>query len=248
MKRLLSNLALGAIACFNLAGATVAAQDPLAVSPGAYRLEFENAWVKVVRVFYGPGTVIGPHLHTEWASAYVYLNDGGPILFKHEGLPYSGVTRPATRAGSFRVYKAIKEVHAVENPTAAPSEFLRVEFKTDPVDTASLRGKFHREEPRPITTVQRKQFENAQVRITRVVVAPGDALDLTSAAASPSLIVALTSTPIGRQSERNEPDRIPIAIGQVAWVRAGGAIRILGGPTAPSEVLRFEFKTRPMQR
>lgn len=78
------------------------AQDPLVVSPDAYPLEFENAWVKVVRVVYGPTVVIAPHLHTERASAYVYLNDGGPILFKHEGLPYAGVTRPATKAGSSR--------------------------------------------------------------------------------------------------------------------------------------------------
>ena len=53
------------------------------------------------------------HFHTEQASAYVYLNDGGPILFKHEVLPYAAVTRPATKSGSFRVYKLLNEVHSV---------------------------------------------------------------------------------------------------------------------------------------
>lgn len=65
---------------------------------------------------------------------------GPPIHFRHEGLPYAGVTRPATKADSFLVYKGIKEVRAVENPTTTPSDFLRVEFKTQPLEKASLRG------------------------------------------------------------------------------------------------------------
>ncbi len=164
--------------CLSLTVVAGATQDPLTVSPDAYRLEFENAWVKVVRVIYGPKAVIAPHFHTERASAYVYLNDGGPILFKHEGLPYAGVTRPATKAGSFRIYKGLKEVHSVENPTATPSDFLRVEFKTEPLEEASLKGKFFREEPAPTATVQRTQFENAQVRITRIVVGLGDVVEI----------------------------------------------------------------------
>jgi hypothetical protein len=57
MNRTLSRVALRAVASLSLA-ATVAAQDPLTVSPSAYRLEFENAWVKVVRVLYGPKAVM----------------------------------------------------------------------------------------------------------------------------------------------------------------------------------------------
>ncbi len=117
---------------FGLTARSAGSQDPVIVSPHTYRLVFENAWVKVVRVTYAPRAVVPPHFHTERASAYVYLNDGGPILFKHEGLPYAGVTRPPTKAGSFRVYKGIEEVHSVENPTDMSSEFLRVEFKSEP--------------------------------------------------------------------------------------------------------------------
>jgi hypothetical protein len=220
-----------------------AAQDPLVVSPGAYRLEFENAWVKVVRVLYGPKAVIAPHFHTERASAYVYLNDGGPILFKHEGLPYAGVSRPATKAGSFRVYKGLDEVHSVENPTATPSDFLRVEFKTEPLEVASLRGKFFREEPVPMATVQRTQFENAQVRITRIRVAPGEAVSLTGEGGEPALLVALVPTgvePAGGSSRH-------IETGQTAWMDAGQATTVQSvGNTG--ELLRFDFKTRPLER
>lgn len=240
-----SLLVAGAVAVLSFV-ATVAAQDPLAVSPEAYRLEFENAWVKVVRVYYAPKAVIAPHFHTERPSAYVYLNDGGPILFKHEGLPYAAVTRPATRAGSFRIYKGIHEVHSVENPTETPSEFLRVEFKTAPLDDASLRGKFFREPSVPPATVQRMQFENAQVRITRVLVPPGDTLDVTATAGHPTLLVALTPGQFGVRAPTAPGDGRRLQVGQTGWLEAGGGgwVRPIGA--TPFEVLRFEFKTRPV--
>jgi hypothetical protein len=46
------------------------AQDPLKVAPQAYKLEFENEWVKVVRVHYGPREKIPAHDHTERSAAY----------------------------------------------------------------------------------------------------------------------------------------------------------------------------------
>jgi hypothetical protein len=225
-------------ACAGLTVVAAAAQDPLVVSPGAYRLEFENAWVKVVRVVYGPKAVIAPHLHTERASAYVYLNDGGPIVFKHEGLPYAGVTRPATRAGSFRVYKGIHEVHSVENPTATPSDFLRVEFKTEPVGEATLKGKFFREEPASAATTQQTQFENAQVRITRVRVATGETVAVIAGGDQPALLVALTATRLESEGRSGRQ----LEMGTTAWLNGGHTTRVGAG-----EVLRFDFKTRPAQ-
>ncbi len=221
--------------------ASLAAQDPHAVSPHAYRLAFENAWVKVTRVVYAPRVVIAPHFHTERASAYVYLNDGGPIVFKHEGLPYAGVTRPATRAGSFRVYKGIEEVHSVENPTDVPSEFLRVEFKTVPLDEVSLRGKFFRDEPPPSATGSRVQFENAQVRISRVRVVAGDAFDLATDGL-PALVVALTRAGLASGGAANQE----LGIGQTGWLDAGSAAVLRADLSAPAEALRFDWKTRPV--
>ena len=187
--------------------------------------------------------MIGPHLHTERASAYVYLNDGGPILFKHEGLPYAGVTRPATKAGSFHFNKGLREVHSVENPTATPSDFLRVEFQTEPMEEASLRGKFFREELEPTATAERTQFENAQVRITRIHVVTGDTLGLTAAGELPALLVALT--PTGIAAPPDSPARLFDA-GKTRWLDAGDSVGIRTVGT-PSELLRFDFKTRPME-
>jgi hypothetical protein len=220
---------------------SAAAQDPLTVVPDAYRLDFENAWVKVVRVVYGPKAVIAPHLHTERASAYVYLNDGGPIVFRHEGLPCAAVTRPATTAGSFRVYKGLKEVHSVENPTDTPSEFLRVEFKTEPLDDAALKGKFYREDGAEPTTAQRVQFENAQIRITRVQVSAGDTLALIAHEA-PALLVALSGADVSDTAESVRH----LGSGRTVWLDPAETITI-GGRKTPSEVLRFDFKTRPSE-
>lgn len=224
-----------------------AAQDALRVSPDAYRLVFENDWVKVVRVHYGPRAVIAPHDHTARPAAYVYLNDGGPILFKHVGLPYGAVTRPATRAGSFRVYRGLQEVHSVENPTDVPSEFLRVEFKTQPIDEGSLKGKFHREDhPRDIN-LERVQFENPQIRVTRLAAAPGQTLEPAASAGAPALLVALTESrvQVGRPANRGEGTRL--LTGEAGWLDPGDGVRIHGGAESAAELLLFEFKTNPVR-
>jgi hypothetical protein len=152
---------------------SASAQDPLKVAPQAYKLEFENEWVMVTRVHYAPYEKIPEHYHTERSSAYVYLNDGGPIIFKHVNLPYGDITRKETKAGSFRLYKGLKEVHTVENPTGVPSDFLRVEFKTEPVNDQSLRGKFYREQYPPGENFRKMQFENER---TSKFASPGSSL------------------------------------------------------------------------
>jgi len=225
---------------------TVAAQNPLKVSPASYRLVFENDWVKVVRVRYGPRQVIAPHDHTARAAAYVYLNDGGPIVFRHEGLPYGAVTRPATRAGSFRVYRGLKEVHSVENPTDIPSEFLRVELKTEPIDEGSLKGKFHREDHPLDENLQRVQFENAQIKITRLVVASSQPLEHAPTPGGPALLVALTESSIelGPPGDRGLQKRLQA--GETGWMGAGDRAWIRGGAERAAELLVFDFKTKPV--
>jgi hypothetical protein len=209
------------------------AQDPLKVASQAYKLEFENEWVKVMRVHYGPHEKISAHDHTERAAAYVYLNDGGPVIFKHIGLEYGAVTRPATKAGSFRLYKAIKEVHEVENTSDLPSDFLRVEFKTRMVDEKTLRGRFYRESG--------PEFEDEQLRITRLVCAPGKSLDVKAGASAPSLLIALSPARLSVIGPNGKTSKLNLSLGQTSWQSAGESARL----ESPAELLRFEFKTRP---
>jgi len=219
-------------------------KDPLKVAPQAYRLEFENEWVRVMRVRYGPREKIAEHYHTERPAAYVYLNDAGPIIFKHVALPYGDVTRAATKAGSFRLYRAVKEVHAVENPGDTPSEFLRVEFKTEPTNQNSLRGKFHREPVAPGENFRKVQFENEQIRITRVVVAARKSMDASTTTTEPALLVALTPAELQAAGPKGKA-RVNLETGKTRWIGVGqqGELENSGG--APVELLRFDFKTKP---
>lgn len=209
---------------------TAFGQDPLKVAPEAYKLQFENEWVKVTRVHYAAKAKIPVHDHTETGAAYVYLNDSGPIIFKHIGLSYGAVTRPAVKAGSFRLYRGVKEVHEVENQTDGPSDFLRVEFKTVEDEQKPLRGKFHREEyPTDVNFVM-LQFENAQLRATRVICAKN--CEISAPAGAPVLLIDLTPN-----SNNLSGKTIWIAPGKREIISSTGAGHVM--------FLRFDFKSKP---
>ncbi|HMB28788.1 MAG TPA: hypothetical protein VKS99_11815, partial [Blastocatellia bacterium] len=177
-----------------LLAAPALAQDPVKVAPQAYKLDFENDWVKVLRVHYAAKEKIPEHDHPATGAAYVYLNDSGPVIFKHIGLSYGAITRPAVKARSFRVWYAVKETHEVENTGDTPSDSVRIEFKTEPVNAMSLRGRFQPEEyPQDgaAENFQKIQFENEQIRVTRLAVAPRKNFTVSTAANEPALLVAL---------------------------------------------------------
>jgi hypothetical protein len=219
-------------------------KDPLKVAPKAYKLEFENEWIRVMRVRYGPREKIAEHYHTERASAYVYLNDAGPVIFKHKDLPYGDITRAAVKTGSFRLYRGVKEVHGVENPGDTASEFLRVEFKTEPINQNSLRGKFHREPVAPGENLRKIQFENEQIRVTRMVIAPHNRMDQSTNATEPALLVALTQSKLQAVGPKGKA-RVRLEMGKSRWLGVGQPDELENSGDAPVELLRFEFKTKP---
>jgi Tfp pilus assembly protein PilF len=231
-----------AVVC--LSAVAVAAQVPLKVAPEAYKLEFENDHVKVQRAHYAPHAKIPEHDHTAFGAAYVYLNDAGPVIFKHVGLSYGAVTRPAVKAGSFRLYKAVKETHEVENPSDTPSDFLRVEFKTEPAkDPNTLRGKFFREDVPAGENFQKVQFENEQVRITRLSCAAGKKCEYVAPATEPGLLVALTAAQL--KPAQGRP--VELAPGQTRWLEAGKKEQWENAGKEAAELLRFDFKTAPLK-
>ena len=203
-----------------------AAQEGTATLPRNYQLRFENSWVKVTAVHYGPNEQLPGHTHTPNPSAYVYLNDAGPVIFRHVG--GSAATRPATKAGALRVYRGLEEVHEVANTTATPSEFLRVELKTEGRDPATFRGKFERP---PVSTEPIIHVDHPQVRISRVWVEPGQQLVI-AAHTQPALVIALAPGD-GR------------AAGQERWVAAGQSTTLANTGSSAIDFLRFDFKTRP---
>jgi hypothetical protein len=205
-----------------------AAQDPVATLPDAYRLVLENEWVKVTRVHYAPNVKLPVHDHTAWASAYLYLNASGPVVFRHVGADYGAVTRKPTIARSIRLFRGVKETHEVENQSPLPSDFLRVEFKTDPVEPRTLRWTLP-PEAAAATVINKEQFANAQVRISRLLLPPGTAVDLNGAL--PSLVVWLS-----------DPDP-----GRVRWLPKGTNDLLENSSAASLEAVRFELKTVPIE-
>ena len=216
------------------------AQDPVTVLPDSYSNQFENDWVRVVRVRYAPHAKLPAHAHNALPAAYVYLNDGGPVLFKHVGTSYGAATRPATKAGSFRVFRGINEIHEVENTSESPSEFLRVEFKTDPKDVRTLKGKFFRPLAPDGQNLEHVQFENDQVRITHVIGASGRSLRLAAAPSEPALLIAFEPAQL-----REKDSNLTIQTGQARWMPAGSSLTFANIGSRSSEFLRFDFKTTP---
>ena len=178
-----------ALAIVMLAGGVVASKEGATTTlPANYKVQFENAWVKVTSVRYEPMQKLPPHTHTPNPSAYVYLNDGPAVIFRHVGGKGMAATRAATKAGAFRVYKGLEEVHEVENTGNAPSEFLRVELKTAASQPASFVGKFERPVAQNVEPLV--HFNHPQVAITRVWIQSNEAADI-AASAQPALVIAL---------------------------------------------------------
>jgi hypothetical protein len=198
--------------------------------PPNYTLQLDNAWVRVTEVRYAPLEKVGPHSHTPYPSAYVYLNDGPPVVFRHVGGKGVAATRAATKAGAFRVYKGLEEIHEVENTGNAPSEFLRVELKTAPMEPGSFWGKFERSAPGAEAVAQ---FNHPQVRISRVWVSPGQSIEI-AAAGEPVLMIALA-----RGAGLN--------VGESKWIESSARARFSNTTAVPIDLLRFDFKTRPVE-
>lgn len=209
----------------------VAAQEAPGALPNAYRVQFENAWVRVTNVRYGPLEKVPAHSHTPYPSAYVYLNDAGPVIFKHIGGHGTAAKRPATKAGAFRVYQGLDEIHEVENTTETPSEFLRVELKTEGVSAATFRGKFERPSGFSADLVQ---FDHPQLRVSRLTVPAAENRQVT-ASSDPVVLISLT-TGAG------------FTVGQARWLPTAAAADIKNAGGAALEFLRFDLKTRPSTR
>jgi hypothetical protein len=223
-------------------------QDPLRVAPQAYKLQFENDWVKVTRVHYGPRARVPLHDHSRLPAAYVYLNNSGPINFKHEGWEHPVLTRPATKAGAFRLSPttAVGETHEVENPTDTPSDFLRIEFKTEAAGRASLRGRFYPVSYRAGRFVRRVQFVNEQLRVTRLVCPPRRSLTVETSPSEPALLVLLAPALPSPDVRGDGARREILEAGQTVWLAGGGRRRIENPGDAPLELLRFDFRTGPL--
>jgi hypothetical protein len=213
------------------------AQEP---EPRAYRPEFENARVRVTRVLYAPREKIAAHDHPANPVVYVYLRDSGPVRFVHTGEEQFTLTRPAVRAGGFRLSKGAKETHSVESLTDLPTEYLRVEFKGLTVDRQVFRGRFP-PEPRAarLRAAQKVRYEDGQVRITRVTCAARRACPTFGGEKGGSLLVTLTPSHLKSTGDGTE---LTWELGQTAWWEPGAVSSFTNASDRAVEFLRIDLK------
>jgi hypothetical protein len=202
------------------------AQDPVTTLPEAYKVELENAYVKVVRVHYDAGAKLAEHTHPGGTTAYVYLNDSEGVIFSHLGGSNRAVTRPPVKAGAIRIAAGPEEHHTAENTAATPSDFLRIYFKTDDAGVRNLRERV------PPTQVD---FANKQMRITRLRVKPGQNL-LIEAKSVPALRIAIRDGIT--QWTTPPPDFI-------RWLDKGTTEEFAVTGDFPVNIIRIEFLTKP---
>jgi hypothetical protein len=161
--------------------AAASAQDPTKTLPGSYQVQFENDYVRVVRVQYGAGAKLADHTHPAGTTAYVYLNDSDGVVFRHSGNNTRAVTRPPVTAGAIRISTGPEEHHTAENNSPTASDFLRIWIKTESPGSRSMRRL-------PPTE---KEFSNQQLRVTRIALEQHDEQTIT--AKEPALLIELPS-------------------------------------------------------
>jgi len=206
---LASALALGSV--------SVMAQDPLTTLPEAYKAQFENEWVKVVRVHYAAGAKLPEHTHPAGTTAYVYLNDSDGVVFRHAGGSRRAVTRPAVKSGSIRLAAGGEEHHNAENPASTPSDFLRIQIKT--MTSRNLRQRIARPALRTDQNSITVDYTSEPLVIQRFIVAAGQTITA-EGQGMPSLWVAIPS-------------------GETRWTTATHKETIVNSGTTPIEFVRL---------
>ena len=101
--------------------ASASGQDPVKVDPQHYKVETENARVRVLRIHYGPHEKSPMHFHPD--AVAVFLTDGH-VKF---GLPGGKSQEASFKSGETQWNAA--GTHAPENLGDQPFELILVELK-----------------------------------------------------------------------------------------------------------------------
>ena len=120
-----------AIVC--LATVTVLAQDAAKVDAKHYKVVFEDAMVRVLRVHYGPHEKSPMHSHPNVAA--VFLTD----MQSKFTMPDGKTQMMSSKAGDAKAMAAV--THAPENMGDKPMDIVLVEFKTPAKPAAAAPAK-----------------------------------------------------------------------------------------------------------
>ena len=221
------------------AGATAvhAQQDGLVAHPNVYRVQFENEWVRLVRVTIPGSTTLPAHTHPEGYMIHLYFNDAGPVVFEHDGSPYT-ITRPPVKARSYRVGPATPETHIVVNSSAGATDFMRIEFKAAPA--MAPRRRFAAP-PLLDETSSTEEISSDLFKATRVTVASKQSIDIAAGADHPVLLIALTDVAASGGGPA-------LTIGQERFINPGGKETIRNDGVSPVQFLKVDILLKPAGR
>jgi hypothetical protein len=161
--------------------------------------EFENPWVRIVRVHYSPHEKTAVHDHPSTPTVYVYVTDGGRLRLSHDG--EEPVLRPPVKAGGLRFQRGVSERHAVEEMDGVESQYLRIELKTRQVDL-------------PLEDVRRAPgdrtpYESGMIRILRVTCAARSMCPASEHPENPAVVITdsrFAWVPPGASESMNDSD------------------------------------------
>lgn len=240
MHTTIRSIAAAAFLATMLIGArpALAQKDGLEAFPNVYKVQFENSWVRLIRIKLPGHAELADHTHPPGIMLHVYFNDADPVQFNHDGPP-NDVTRPPVKARSYRVGYATPEVHSVINTGAGMSDYMRVELKTE-----GNSGQRSRVPAPALVNVASSVVEvtNAQYRTTRVTVASGQTSELTASEAGAALFLALTDGIVVDESEK--PAR-QLTTGSELFLDRGARAQVRSGGSSPIQLLRIDFLTAP---
>ena len=239
MKFTLKSLPIALVVAAVSVGATPvhAQQDGLVAHPNVYRVQFENDWVRLVRVTIPGTTTLPAHTHPPGYMIHLYFNDAEPIVFEHDGAPYT-ITRPPVKARSYRVGPATPETHTVVNSHPGATDFMRIEFKAAPAQAPRRR---FAAPPLVNETSSTEEVGSDLFKATRMTVASKQSAEVVAGADSPVLLIALT--------EGAAPGGGPaLAIGQERFISPGAKETIRNDGGGPIQLLRIEILLKPAAR
>ena len=215
-------------------------QDGLVAYPDVYKVQFENAYVRLVRVRLPGNARLATHTHPAGIMLHVYFNDADPVQFNHDGYP-NDVTRPPVRARSYRVGRAKPETHAVNNMGPGLSDYMRVELKT-----TGDEGMLRRIPATPLVDSNSTvvDMNNTQYRSSRITIRSGAQMEFSATATAPFLLLALTD---GMEVERTTSNRTKLVVGGEQFVAPGQRVTVRNTGSTPVQLLRVDMLTPPMK-
>ncbi|MGH9843425.1 MAG: cupin domain-containing protein [Blastocatellia bacterium] len=204
------------------------AQDPVKVDSKHYKVEVENAWVRVLRINYGPKEKSVMHKHP--ASVVVYLNDNKAKF----NLPGGKSQEQSGKAGEAAWAPA--GTHLPENLSDQPLAAILVELKTRPAAAKSAVA----EDPlKTDPQVYKAELENDRVRVLRVKVGPHEKTTMHGHPAN--VVIFLNDAGIKFTFPDGKTQEAQAKAGQVQW---GDAVKHAGENLGdnPAEVIVVELK------